>query len=70
MSDSKPNYLAAYSNIQTSDTQVNACLDCHSGGTCTKMFLCFGSWTLVLEGPLFSWTWVICCGHMSHADLC
>lgn len=70
MSANKPNNLAAYSNIQTSGTQVNACSDCCSSGTCTKIFLCFGSWTIVLEGPLYSWTWVICCGNVSHADLC
>jgi len=67
LSGIKPDYLAVYSNIQTSGTQVNDCLDCCSRGTCTKKFLCFGSWTIILEGRLYSWTWVICCGKVSHA---
>lgn len=66
MPGSNQNYLAASSNIYTSDTQVNAC----SSGICTNTLLCFDLWTIIVEGTLYSCTSVICHGNMLHGDLC
>lgn len=45
MSGNRPDYLAAYSDVQTSGTQVNVHLDCHFNEMCSKMFLGCGWWT-------------------------
>lgn len=53
MSGNKPDYLSAYSDVQTSGTPVNARLDRHSNEMCSRMFLGCGWWSWKVINHMF-----------------